>query len=716
LDETVTQVNYDDSTVTFPAGGKVARVLKPGDIIGENYRLKDLLGQGGMGVVYRCEHTVFGREYALKILSPDQVNDVSWKRFQIEGQAIARLEHVSIVKIYNMGVDGQDCPYYVMELLEGRSLEDHVNTDGPFEPAKALPIFYQLAEGMAYAHMKGIIHRDIKPSNIVLQPAKDGLHKIKIVDFGLAKVVKKSSQDKQSLTNVGDIFGSPVYMSPEQSSGQEVDARADIYSMGCTMFKTLTGRPPFRGSNSFETMLKHQSESAPFLSEIAVEKRFPHELEEMVHKMLEKNPDKRYQTMDQVCHDISRLMEGKSLEKSAVGDKFAPTPHKVHRSNSLMPLALGILLLSSAAAGYYYYTFVYAKQEKNPGDDGDKLATLAPVKTGSAHSPYLPVGSEMFGGGKPVYDKNMDAAIAAFREFQPRATKHFVVNGKPFRTIYFPAVDVAEIEIPRPLTKTLARGAQTLPDKCLLMFAIRSSSNRFTCLNPWILDKLDTTGITNVVFAEETFSALGSEGSGIENLGEKEIITLLNTLKKWPDLTGFCLRECIVTAGMLDVIETMPHLKYLSVENSETPGANFAGRKVLGRMKGLEFRGFTDIDAAIKNVPPNKFLEQLNLDRTVPSPQSLRLLAAFPNLRELSLEYTAISDEQLQALGKLTGIRRLHLEHSQMTAAQVEKLFHFKQLQFVIVSNPGWTAQICRQVKKLHPQMFIFDKAKKGPE
>src|SRR5208283_5397466 len=120
----------------------------------------------GMGVVYRCRHLIMGTDYALKILRPDQVNEITWQRFEVEGKTIAKLEHPNIVKIFNMGVYDQECPYYVMELLQGYTLKSHVTTRGPMAVDQAMDIFYQLASGLGYAHSKGIVHRDIKPSNI----------------------------------------------------------------------------------------------------------------------------------------------------------------------------------------------------------------------------------------------------------------------------------------------------------------------------------------------------------------------------------------------------------------------------------------------------------------------------------------------------------------------------------------------------------------------
>ncbi len=235
----------DQTVVALTSEGKTSRLLKSGDIIGDSYRLKKLIGQGGMGYVFRAEHLIIGKEYALKMLAPDQINEVTWSRFQSEGKAIARLDHPNIVKIYNMGVDRGDCPYYVMDLLDGVALSDCIADKLPLSLDEILEMFIQLASGFGYAHSRGIIHRDVKPSNVVLVDSGGQYPTAKIVDFGIAKLVGANDLHHQSLTATGEIFGSPYYMSPEQCLGTEIDHRADIYSLGCTLFEVLCGHPPF---------------------------------------------------------------------------------------------------------------------------------------------------------------------------------------------------------------------------------------------------------------------------------------------------------------------------------------------------------------------------------------------------------------------------------------------------------------------------------------
>ncbi len=310
-----TRLSGQAQTASLPMGRGITKVYSTGDIVDNSYRLISLLGTGGMGVVFHCQHLILGKEYALKLLAADKLSAESWKRFQSEAKALARLHHPGVVGIHNMGIDAQECPYYVMDLLEGESLSQIIKANHRLPQARALSIFIQLADALDSAHQQGIIHRDIKPSNVMVLAEKSG-DKVKLVDFGIARLSNRDVSgafNSQNKTAAGTVFGTPYYMSPEQSLGKPVDNRSDIYSLGCALFEALTGIPPFCGANAFETILMHQSNEAPSLNSVYPEGKFPNSLESAVAKMLNKNVDERYQSMKQVGHDLSRVAAGKSI-------------------------------------------------------------------------------------------------------------------------------------------------------------------------------------------------------------------------------------------------------------------------------------------------------------------------------------------------------------------------------------------------------------------
>lgn len=301
-------VDEQAETVTFHTSTQCAFQYHSGDVVGDSYRLLNLIGQGGMGVVYRAKHIIIDQDYALKLLAPGQINDQTWRRFEVEGRALARLKHENIVTIYNMGVDRKQCPFYVMDCLAGISLSDRISGSGAVNLLEALPIFLQICAGLDCAHRNSIIHRDIKPANIMLVPTTKGTVIVKIVDFGMARLSTREGLNNQALTASGDIFGSPLYMSPEQTLGQSMGARSDIYSLGCTLFETLTGRVPFCGQSAFETMMMHQELLPPALSP-ASENLFDEGIEEVVAKCLRKNADHRYQTISELASDLQEIWQ-----------------------------------------------------------------------------------------------------------------------------------------------------------------------------------------------------------------------------------------------------------------------------------------------------------------------------------------------------------------------------------------------------------------------
>ncbi|MBK7746600.1 MAG: protein kinase [Candidatus Obscuribacter sp.] len=300
---------------------KTPKKYKQGDIVDKVFKLGKPLGSGGMGVVFACEHIEIKQQYAMKILADASVSQENWKRFQLEAKALARLHHPSIVGIHNMGVDQGEYPYYVMDLIDGETLETMLKRNGRLPVNEALQLFVQLASALDQAHTVGIIHRDLKPANVILvKDLRNNSTTAKLVDFGIARLSPKSGStySDQHQTASGLIFGTPIYMSPEQSTGKHVDQRSDIYSLGCSLVEALTAFPPFKGDSAFATILKHQTLTPPTLASLAPNGHFNESLESLIQKMLAKNPADRYQSMSQVGVDLTRILKGKSILSSGL--------------------------------------------------------------------------------------------------------------------------------------------------------------------------------------------------------------------------------------------------------------------------------------------------------------------------------------------------------------------------------------------------------------
>lgn len=286
----------------------LAKEIAVGSVIGDRYEIIETVGTGGMGVVYRAKHKLMKRIVAIKMLHANLVsNATTLKRFQHEAQAASTLNHPNILTVFDFGLTDEGQPYLVMDYLEGVSFADVLQEEGNVEVNRALKIFIQTCAALAHAHQKGIVHRDLKPSNIMLVDLDGDPDFVKIVDFGIAKIVSMEDGETSNLTRTGEIFGSPLYMSPEQCRGKTLDARTDIYSMGCVMYRALAGMSPFMGQDQLDLMFKQVNDIAPSFSEVCPDLFLSAEVEAIVVKCLAKSPDDRFQSMVDLKQELERV-------------------------------------------------------------------------------------------------------------------------------------------------------------------------------------------------------------------------------------------------------------------------------------------------------------------------------------------------------------------------------------------------------------------------
>ncbi|HEY9732280.1 MAG TPA: protein kinase [Drouetiella sp.] len=283
-----------------------------GELIAGRFEILSLLGRGGMGFVYLVVERETGKKYAMKTISAMNASEQVKKRFAIEAKATSLIKHANVVEYHDYGlIDGVQ-PYFVMDYCEGDTLADLIKVGGSLPYKRALEIFIPICNALAYAHEQAVVHRDLKPSNILVKHLPDGRLQVKVLDFGIAKVLLDDTIFN-GVTKTGELFGSPNYMSPEQCLGRGIDRRCDIYSLGCVMYEALTGNPPFISDNALTTMMKHQNETPPSLKEATLGRDFPPDLEAIVARMLVKQPDSRYQNFSQVEDDLRLLARGERL-------------------------------------------------------------------------------------------------------------------------------------------------------------------------------------------------------------------------------------------------------------------------------------------------------------------------------------------------------------------------------------------------------------------
>lgn len=269
-----------------------------GKTIANRYMIERLIARGGMAAVYQAHQVQLNRKIAIKILRPppDTEQGASFHdRFRLEAETLAQLNHPNIVTVYDHGDFDDDQVFLAMEYVDGVRLTDLLR-DGPLTVERSLHLLLQVCEALRYAHRRGVVHRDLKPSNLLITRTDDDDELVKVVDFGLVKLTEVDV----TITSAGLILGSPHCMAPEQVRGQDVDPRTDIYAMGILLFRALTGTYPFHGANSTATMIAHLNQATPTFFSVAPDLEVPDGLENVCRRCLAKNPNQRFQSMDEL--------------------------------------------------------------------------------------------------------------------------------------------------------------------------------------------------------------------------------------------------------------------------------------------------------------------------------------------------------------------------------------------------------------------------------
>jgi tetratricopeptide (TPR) repeat protein/predicted Ser/Thr protein kinase len=344
---------HDDAVMHCPTDGTLLIVPNVDPLarspLAEQYQVDGVIGSGGWSLVYRAKQVALGRDVAVKILhshlvfDPDKV-----RRFQREAEALSQFNCPAIPTVYDFGQLPSGQPYMIMAYVHGRSLSQIIAEDGPMPIATALDIFAQAAAGLYVAHERGIIHRDIKPSNILLTSDK---HEVKILDFGLAKLIDAGEGETlATLTQAGHTIGTPAYMSPEQCLGIKLDARSDIYSLGCVMYESITGVCAFDGKDAFEAMSNHMRGDISF-ENTKLKDTIPDSVEQLILRTLAKNPADRFQTAKELSTAIEAIQSQAAFNRSPFRFVYVlkrlALQHKGNIASAATTLATTVLIIGA---------------------------------------------------------------------------------------------------------------------------------------------------------------------------------------------------------------------------------------------------------------------------------------------------------------------------------------------------------------------------------
>jgi len=295
-----------------------------GSVLSDRYRVIKKLGEGGMGTVYLAEHTTINKRLAIKVLSSEYCHKQDLvDRFLQEARAASMIEQENVVEITDFGSTPSGSVYFVMEFLNGEDLSQTIKSIGPLQWSRARQIMVQICTALAAAHDVGIVHRDMKPENCYRIKRASNPDFIKVLDFGIAKVISDDGEGK-GLTRTGMIFGTPEYMSPEQAKGEKVDHRVDVYAAGVILYELLTGRVPFTADTFMGILTKHMFEAPPAPSSVMMDADIPSDAEAIILKALQKDREYRFQSMEEMKAAIVAVGTGQAAVDVVAEDVLRP--------------------------------------------------------------------------------------------------------------------------------------------------------------------------------------------------------------------------------------------------------------------------------------------------------------------------------------------------------------------------------------------------------
>jgi len=643
-----------------------------GDTIGGSYFITALLGKGGMGQVFAVEHIMLRQNYALKILTTDSPDNSSWRRFQTEARTIAKLSHPNIIKVHNSGVHNEKTPFYVMDFLDGENLKTWISREGPMNPSAVIDIFVPLCEGLSYAHSHGIIHRDIKPTNIMLV-SQNGKIVPKLVDFGLVKLIGSGAlSPSQQLTNTGEVFGSPLYMSPEQSVGRHINERSDVYSLGCSIFEALTGAPPFVGENVVQTILKHQNEEPPTLKQASMGLDFSPEWEAVMARVLQKEASDRYQSMEELAFDLNAIKAGRKLRKNYAtdgGELFGDESEELEAAQKATSkrawlIAVPLILLAvcgSLAGGYYYMKFT--------------------KKPEPAH-----VDTLSYGGA--VSDKKVVVAPVESKELEDITVPFALNDGQPngMKTFKFPDnISLGNLYVESPGKErdiVEAIGTKSIPAKALVTF----DAGRECGSHPKIFRKFKKDDLQAVILP----SSATDTDDNLHFLNHLTNIGILN-------LGG----TDVTVAGLKSVAE-LPRLFSLSlVATNKLSGKDLATLQTLGQLRSLNFDKGREVTALLEALKGSNTLTDLSLNQCTITPKDIKLIATMPNLVRLSMNSCGLKSEDLAPLNTMPVLANLTIRGNDLSPDFIDEFKGNNRIAWLQMSPPNWSDEDVARLRQV---------------
>jgi serine/threonine protein kinase len=617
-----------------------------------NYKIIKLLGSGGMGDVYEAEHLVLRKRVAIKTLKAHLQDSNAYMRFQSEAQAAGRLKHPNIVGVYDCGISQTGEPYMVMDKVVGATLSQLLETEGTLKVEESLDIVLQICEGVRCAHDNGILHRDLKPSNVILE-VDGGKVTARVLDFGIAKILSNEGPT-MNLTRTGELFGTPSYMSPEQSNGEKVDQRSDIYSIGCILYEVLTGQPPFIGKSAMEVMIKHMTEAPLPLSEAAL-KKFPPGLESIVARAIAKKPAERFGTISELINAIKDFQNG-VVSPAVENNRAAPGKPKLKDPVFLTSLVGGVLSLILVVG---LVAWCLSSEQK------------AVVATSDVQSSTPIAGSHESEAVKPEVVSSADTHLP----HDAQVTKSTTASGADDEEFKRYLID-------HPFQPKLAPGLREITNAALPGLTNRPN-----------LEVLDLDGCQEITDDGLAYLSNSKNLSELKLPGCSQITEKgLKHIANLPSLHLLNLAHTAVGDDVLKVVGKLP-LFHLDLSHTKITDKAFDSINPNSPITVLHLKDTKVTDQGLDRIARLKHLLTLNLDGCLAvGDVGLKHLCK-SDIDQLSLRKTAVSDKGIDYLAQMKKLRHLYLDETQIDASGLKRLASLDRLTLLQVSGSNGITQ-----------------------
>jgi serine/threonine protein kinase len=597
-----------------------------GTLLENQYEIVRRIGTGGMGSVYKCMDKMTSRLVAVKILKQEHAaNNKIMQRFQREAQAIASLEHPHLVKLYSFHFNDL-MPMLIMEYVDGRPLDQILERDGAMSVERSLKLAIQICDALNYVHKSGIIHRDLKPSNIIVKKSLTGEDVAKVVDFGIAKI-----KDVQTTTtSTGEIFGSPSYMSPEQAMGKEAGESADQYALGCVLFECLTGLKPFISDNVLAVMMQHIRDEPPTLKNGSLGKDFSPELEAIVKRMLEKEPERRFSSIAAVRDALS----GKKIEPLTRHALATNSSSKIVTGNPFLfgTIVSASTLLVVALVGCGWILFQKAH----------------PLSTQEAKLGAQTIRAEESLNQSPAHDEfgvdAFDSPAALNMWLRSKAHENKVEVLDVYRNSLSPEGMRIISNIPQINILSLA-----FFTKMSLLKDLKSSTIQKLNLSSTDVDDTSIKYLTNLPNLDTLYL------NGCLHLTSKGYAAL----RELKSLRELRVAEAILTDDGVKALVTIPHLSILFVNNQGITNQSLSYIAKMANLTELNFQG-TNANGKFAELKKLEKLNSLHLGNIVLTETDIKNLEQLKHLNHLLMSETNVTEDQarelVSALPNLTSI------------------------------------------------------------